>query len=119
MKAAFRTLLGLAVVLAVVMVVNAEDDKEKKESKSKTLKGELGCAKCVFKVKGVSKCTNAIKVKEGDKEVIYILDDKGRGEKYHGKICTDSAKGSVTGKVSKKGAQNIIKPDEDGVKYDD
>src|SRR4051812_12317019 len=36
MKVAFRTLLSLAVVLAVVMVVNGEDEEEKKESKSKT-----------------------------------------------------------------------------------
>ena len=76
MKAALRTLLGLAVVLAVVVVVNAEEGK----GGSKTLKGTLGCGKCVFKIskdihKG--KCINVIKVKEGDKEVVYILDDQG------------------------------------------
>src|SRR5437660_127046 len=108
MKAAFRTLMCLAIVFAAIAVARAEDDKEKK-----TLKGEMACGKCVFKVskdihKG--KCINAIKVKDGDKEVIYIIEDKGAKEKYHKKICTDSAKGSVTGTVSKKGKVNYIKP---------
>ena len=97
-------------------MARAEEDK-KKDAK-KTLKGELGCAKCVFKVKGITKCTNAIKVKDGDKEVIYILTDKGGKESYHKEICTDSKNGSVTGVVGKKGKQAIIKPDADGVKFD-
>jgi len=114
MKAAFATLLGLAIVFAVAVVAQA-DDKDEKEKK---LTGECGCAKCVFKiVKGA--CKNAIKVKEGDKEVIYILDDKGAKEKYHKKICTDTAKGTVTGTVSKKDGKNYIKPDKGGVKIED
>jgi hypothetical protein len=114
MKAAFRTLMALAIVFAAIAVARAEDDKDGK----KTLKGEMGCAKCVFKVvKGA--CKNAIKVKEGDKEVIYILDDKGAKEKYHKKICTDTAKGTVTGTVSKKDGKNYIKPDKGGVKIED
>jgi hypothetical protein len=114
MKAAFKTLLCLGIVTAAVATA-AEDDK----GEVKTLKGELGCAKCVFKVEGVTKCTNAIKVKDGDKEVTYILDDKGTKEPYHKKICTESAKGSVKGKVFKKGDTMMVKPEKDGVKYDD
>jgi hypothetical protein len=117
MKAAFKTLLCLAIVFAVGTVAIARAEDEKKDE-VKTLKGELGCGKCVFKV-AKGKCVNCIKVKDGDKEVIYFLDDAGAKEKYHKKICTDSAKGSVKGKVSKKGDKMMIKPAKDGVKYDD
>jgi hypothetical protein len=115
MRTAFKTLLCLAVVFAATAIATAraEDDKD-----VKTLKGDLGCAKCVFKVEGITKCTNAIKVKEGDKEVIYIFDDNGRKEPYHGKICTDSAKGTVKGKVFKKDDKMYIKPEKDSVKFD-
>jgi hypothetical protein len=116
MKAAFRTLLGLGIVFAAIAVAQAEDKKP--EAKETTLKGDLACAKCVFEVKGVKKCCNAIKVKDGDKETIYLFVDKGAGEKYHGAICKDTKKGSVTGVVSKKGKQALIKPSKDGVKFD-
>jgi hypothetical protein len=104
MKAAFKGLLALAVVLGVGLIAaQAEDDKDKK--KEVTLKGTCGCAKCIFKLdksftKG--KCMNAILVKKDDKEIIYVLKDKGRDEKYHGKICTAKQEGSVTGVVDKK-----------------
>ncbi|MFO0841947.1 MAG: DUF6370 family protein [Gemmataceae bacterium] len=116
MKAAFKTLLCLGVVFAAVAVATAAEDDKKDEVK--TLKGELGCGKCVFKV-AKGKCVNCIKVKDGDKEVVYFLDDAGPKAKYHGKICTDSAKGSVKGKVSKKDDKMIIKPEKDGVKFED
>jgi hypothetical protein len=106
--------LGLAIVLAAVGVARAEE--EKKPAKEVTLKGELSCAKCIYKVEGVTKCTTAIKVKEGKKEVIYFLIDKGNKEKYH--PCTKKVKGSVTGVVSKKGDQMFITPAKDGVKLD-
>jgi len=115
MKATFRTLLSLAIVLGVVvMAVRAED----KEGEKVTLKGELGCPKCVFMVKGVKACGNAIKVTKDGKDTIYIFQDKGGKESYHGKICSEGAKGSVTGTLVKKGKQFLIKPDADGVKFD-
>lgn len=117
MKTAFRTLAGLAIVFAVTLAVSAEDDK--KAPKEKTWKGELGCAKCVFKVKGITKCTNAIKVSEKGKDTIYILADAGAKEKYHATICTSSAKGSVTGTMTGKGKNAKIKPAKDGVKFDE
>jgi len=115
MKAAFKTLLGVALILTVGLVATAEE-KKKEKGKVVTLKGELTCAKCGLKL--AKKCTNAIKVKEGDKDVVYYLDDKGAKEKYHGAICQDTKPGSVMGVVSKKGKQLYIKPSEDGVKYD-
>ena len=116
MKAAFHTLLGLAIVFAVTLAVRADD--EKKDEKVKTFKGTLGCAKCVFKVKGITACTNAIQVKEGTKTKIYLIDDDGAGEAYHKKICTKKAKGSVKGKLTGEGKDQKIKPEADGVKID-
>ncbi len=116
MNAALKSMLGLVVVLGLVMAVGAAEDE--KDAKEKTLKGTLGCPKCVFKVAGVKKCANAIKVKEGGKDVIYILIDEGAKAPYHSKICTDTAEGSVTGVVSKKDKQDMIKPAKDGVKFD-
>ena len=116
MRNVFKSLAALTVVLALVVLARAEEDKP---AKAETLKGELACAKCVLKVEGVKKCTNAIKVSKDGKDVIYILDDAGAKEKYHKPICTEGKKGSVTGVVSKKGDQMMIKPSKDGVKFDD
>ena len=111
MKAAFRTLACVGLVFAMAVVVRAADEK-------KTLKGEIGCAKCVFKVEGCKVCTNAIKVKEDGKDVIYYLKDNAKKEKYHGKFCTAPKKGSVTGVVSTKDDKKYITPAKDGVKFD-
>ena len=117
MRNAFKLMSAFTVVLAVVVLARAEDDK--KPAKAVTLKGEIGCPKCVFKVEGVTKCANAIKVTKDGKDTIYIFDDAGAKEKYHKPICTESKKGSVKGVVSKKGDQMMIKPSKDGVKFDE
>ncbi len=114
MKAA-KMFLGLAVVFAVCAWTVAAE----KADKEVTLKGEFACGKCVLKI--CPKCTNAITVKDGDKEVVYLLDDNGNKEKYHKAICTGTKKGSVTGVVTAKpdgDKPGKIKPSEDGVKYD-
>lgn len=112
MKAAFKTLLGLAMVFALVVVARAEEKKAKKV----TLKGFIQCTKC--SLKETDECGNAIVVKEDGKDVTYYFDDDGKGEKYHKKFCTSGKKkGSVTGVVSKKDGKNYIKPDKNGVKF--
>jgi DNA-directed RNA polymerase subunit RPC12/RpoP len=118
MQAAFKTALGLAMVLGLVLAVSAAEDKEgkKEEGKEVTLKGEIGCPKCGFKI--AKKCGNAIKVKDGEKEVIYTLIDEGAKAPYHSEICTEIKKGSVTGVVSTKGKDKFIKPAKDGVKFE-
>jgi hypothetical protein len=115
MKAAFRTLLCLAMVFSLGLVANAQKDKDDK--KDVTLKGTITCAKC--DLGKADKCTNAIKVKEGDKDVVYFFADDGAKESYHKTICKESKKGSVTGTVSEKDGQKYIKPGKDGVKFDD
>jgi hypothetical protein len=98
MKAAFKTLFVLTLVLGCVAVALAQD-------KEVTLKGKVTCAKC--DLKKVDKCTTVIVVKEDGKDVIYYLDEKS-GKDNHKTICTEAKDGSVTGKVSEKDGKKII-----------
>lgn len=109
MKAAWSMLLGLAVVLVLVVGVRADD-------KEVTLKGTILCAKC--ELKETDKCTNAIRVKEDNKDVVYYFDDKGGKEKYHKEICQGPKEGSVKGVVSEKDGKKYVKPSKDGVKFE-
>jgi hypothetical protein len=72
-----RSMLALAAFAAAALTSTAFAEDAKKEV---TLKGTLVCAKCKLKMEGVKKCTNALQVKEGEKTVTYILDDKGMEE---------------------------------------
>lgn len=114
MKITTAVLASLA--LAFALVLNTSAQEKKKEAKATTLKGEIGCLKCGFSM--ADKCSNAIKVKDGDKETIYAFDDAGAKAPYHKEICTETKKGSVTGIVGKKGDKATIKPAKDGVKFD-
>jgi hypothetical protein len=98
MKSVSRTLLGLAIVFALVALVQAADDE-------KTLKGTITCAKCDLKVE--KKCATVIQVKEGDKTVTYYFDPAG-DKKNHKAVCTEAKKGSVTGKVAEKDGKHWI-----------
>jgi hypothetical protein len=95
-------LLGLAVVFALVAGVNADDAK-----KEVTLKGTITCAKCDLKVEGQTKCATVIKVKEGDKDVVYYFDDDSH-KKNHSKVCQESKKGEVSGTVAEKDGKKWI-----------
>lgn len=118
MKTPVKVLLSVGVLFGAALVAMAQDDKPAKGA-DKTLKGELGCPKCVFKVEGVKACGNAIKVTEKGEEVIYVFQDKGAKEGYHKQICTEGKKGSVKGVVAKKGDKFFIKPAKGGVKFED
>lgn len=110
MKTSLRMVLGLVAVLGLTLAVYSQDKKEQ------TLKGTICCSKC--ELGETPACGNAIKVKEGDKEVVYYFMDKGRSEKYHSKVCQGPAKGSVTGVVSEKDKKKYITPSKDGVKFE-
>jgi len=102
LMATFLSVFTLAGVL--VLPAQAAD-------KEVTLKGKIMCAKCELKLKGISKCTTCIKVKEGDKEVVYLFLDKGHKEEYHEAVCGGGEKeGTVTGVVSEKDGKKWIKP---------
>ena len=111
MKAAWTLVIALVAVFALVVGARAEE-----KGKEVTLKGTIVCTKC--ELGETDDCGNAIKVKEGDKDVIYYFKDEGKKEKYHGKICQAPAAGSVTGVVSEKDKKKWITPAKDGVKFD-
>src|ERR1700730_4435279 len=102
MRNAMSMVLGLALVFALALTASAE---EKKADKAKTYEGTLTCAKCDLKIE--SKCTTVLKVKDGDKDVIYYLDDAS-GKKNHKAICTEAKKAKVTGTVKKDGDKQIL-----------
>jgi len=106
-------LLAAFAGLSLVTGVYAEDKKEEKkdEKKEVTLKGNLVCAKCALKEKGVTKCTTVIQVKENGKDVNYYFDDKGSKEDYHEDVCGGAKKaGTVKGTVTEKDGKKYIKP---------
>src|SRR5262245_30127906 len=92
MKAAW----SLLAVVALAVPVYAEDEKK---DEAKTLKGTICCAKCELKKEKA--CYTVIKVKEGDKEVIYYFDEDAH-KKNHKAICTEAKEGTVTGTIGKK-----------------
>lgn len=114
MKLFATTLIALAAFALVAGGSLADDkkkDKEKEKDKETTLTGSIMCAKCALKEKGITKCTNAIQVKEKDKTVTYYLDDKGMKEDYHEAVCGGEKKeGTVKGVVSEKDGKKWVKP---------
>ena len=98
MRAALSVVLGLAVALVVAAHVSAAD-------KEVTLKGTITCAKCDLGVE--SKCATVIKVKEGDKDVVYYFDADAH-KKNHGPICKTPKEGTVTGTVSEKDGKKVV-----------
>jgi hypothetical protein len=116
MRAALRVLLSVAMVVVVNAASVKAEEKEKGDKKEVTLKGTIVCTKC--ELSETKECGNAIKTKIDGKDVIVYFDDKGKGEKYHGKICADPKPGSVTGVLSEKDKKKFITPAKDGVKYD-
>jgi len=111
MKSILSMSIALALLCGLVITLDAQD-----KGKEVTLKGTITCAKC--DLKEAKKCTNAIKVKEGGKDVVYIFDDNGGKEKYHRDICTSPKEGSVKGTVGEKDGKKTIKPAADGVKFE-
>ena len=92
--------------VCLVLVLGVASAEEKKEGGTKTLKGTITCAKCDLGT--ADKCATVIKVKEGDKDVVYYFDAAG-DKKHHGKICQSAKEGTVTGTVSKDGDKMIVK----------
>jgi hypothetical protein len=69
------------------------------------LKGTLTCAKCDLGT--ADKCTDVIVVKDGDKEVTYVLEGPGT-EGFHPKICKGAKAGMACGEVSEKDGTKVL-----------
>ena len=107
MKQLILAAAAIAVVTAGVWTYGVAQAEEKKEVK---LVGTLKCGKCGLKL--TPKCSNALQVKEGEKVVTYILDDKGNREDYHEGVCGDGKIEGVTvvGTITEKDGKKWIKP---------
>ena len=101
MRTALSMALGLTLVFALALTASAEEKKAEK----KTYEGTLTCAKCDLKLE--TKCMTVLKVKDGDKDVVYYLDEKS-GKANHKAICTEAKKAKVTGTVKKDGEKQIL-----------
>lgn len=101
MRTVCSMLVGLALVAAMVMSVQADDKKADKEV---TLKGNITCAKCELKLEGATKCATVIKVKDA----VYYFDGDAH-KKYHKDICKEGKEGTVKGTVSEKDKKKTIK----------
>jgi len=100
-----RMLSVLLFGLALCLTAGARADDKKDPKKEVTLKGTITCAKCDLGVE--SKCATVIKVKEGDKDVVYYFDADAH-KKNHGPICKSPKEGTVTGTVSEKDGKKTI-----------
>jgi len=99
MRAALSAFLGLAVVLALVATVRADE-------KEVTLKGKITCAKCDLQESKT--CHTVIVVSKDGKDVVYYLDDKS-AKANHKPICQGAKEGIVKGTVSEKDGKHWIK----------
>ncbi len=99
---AVRTMLSAVALVCFLTTAQAED---KKADDTKELKGSITCMKCDLKM--ADECATCIKVKEKDKDVIYVF-DKASNKKYHGKVCKAAKDGTVKGTVKKDGDKMII-----------
>jgi hypothetical protein len=96
-------MLSAVAVFCFLTLAQAEDKKA--AAKEVTLKGTITCCKCDLKI--ADKCATAIKVKEKDKDVIYVF-DADSNKKYHAKICKSPMEGTVKGTVKEDGKKKII-----------
>jgi|SRR6516165_2502980 hypothetical protein len=107
------TLVGSLLVLAVAAGARADEKKPAKPAaaapagKEVTLKGTFGCEKCSFKE--AKKCSNILKVKEGDKDVSYHFAKNAVSDEHHEAICHSPGKpATVKGTVSEEGGKKTI-----------
>jgi len=95
-------MVAVSFVLAAAGIVVAAD-----APKEVTLKGTMECAKC--ELHETKTCQDALKVSEGDKSVIYYLDDNKVAKDYHKNVCTAPKENvTVTGTVSEKDGKKVI-----------
>ena len=87
---------SIVVALAVAALTMALSVKGR-AADEKTLTGEGKCAKCALKES--DSCQNVVQVKEGDKTVTYYLVHNDVSKDFHGNICKETKKISVTGTV--------------------
>jgi hypothetical protein len=96
-------LVSLVIVALVAAFVVRAAEKEKEV----TLTGMGQCAKC--SLGKTESCQNAIVVKEGGKDVVYLLAQNDVSKKFHDEVCEAAKAIKVTGVVKDtKGQKEIV-----------
>ncbi len=95
-------MLAVAVLFSGVTLVIAAE---------KTIKGTACCAKCTLKE--TKQCQAAVKVKEGDKSVVYYLKQNAVAKKFHKNICPPNStkKVEVKGDVEEVDGKQVLDPE--------
>ena len=86
--------------LAFVLTMQAQGDK------AVTIKGRITCAKCDLGKEAT--CMTVIVAKDKDKKDVTYYFDTTSSKKYHSKVCTEAAEGTVVGTVADKGEKKIV-----------
>jgi hypothetical protein len=74
---------------------------------SRTLKGEMLCAKCALHES--DKCQGVLRVKEEGKETRYYLADNKVAKEHHKPVCSgDIKKATVTGTVKEADGKKVL-----------
>jgi hypothetical protein len=101
----FLSLSASAAVLALSFTAALAADK-KEAAKEETIKGTVKCAKC--SLHEAEKCQPTVVVKDGDKEVKYLVTGKEQAA-LHKEICkADKENVTVTGTVTEKDGKKFI-----------
>jgi hypothetical protein len=98
MKQIITAIAALTLIISFAPRVVADEEIK--------IKGEALCAKC--ELHETEKCQTAIRVKDGDKTTIYYAEGNEVAKKFHGSICTSTAKVTAVGKVKEKDGKKII-----------
>jgi hypothetical protein len=100
-----KSLKSLTLAVAGLMLLGLATpsfakDKDAKEAKERTIKGEAKCAKC--SLHQTEACQTAIESEnKAGKKVTYYLADNETAKGFHKEICKESKKVSATGTVKK------------------
>jgi Family of unknown function (DUF6370) len=101
-----RTLIAtLMLVCAGLMLSAGANFADEKKDKEVVLKGLICCNKC--ELGKSTKCETVIQVKADKTETVYFFDAASH-KKFHGDICNEAKKGSVTGTVKDDGKKKVV-----------
>lgn len=92
--------LSVAAALALVPTTLLAAEKEKE------FKCEALCAKC--ELKQTDKCQDALRVEEGGKKVVYLIEKNDASKDLHKKICSAVIKVNAKGTVSEKDGKKWV-----------
>ena len=87
----------LTTITALTVVGWLSTSAARIEHHETTLKGEGLCAKC--ELKETEKCQTALRVKEGDKTIIYYAKDNKVASDFHKHICSEVIRVTAKGEV--------------------